>query len=89
LKGNVSEILDLKGIVSEILDLKGIVSEILTFMGRWQCSIHDGSLKSFAFVPMKYKSMLMSVHKKCQPNRSDRLAGNTQHVYIRMACFII
>jgi len=34
----------------------------------------------------------MSVHKKCQPNRSSRLASYTQHIYnihIRMSCFII
>ena len=31
----------------------------------------------------------MSVHKKCQSIRSSRLAGYTQHIYIRMSCFII
>ena len=31
----------------------------------------------------------MSVHKKIQPNRCSRLAGYTQHIYIRMSCFII
>ena len=31
----------------------------------------------------------MSAHKKIQPNRSSRLAGYTQHIYIRMSCFII
>jgi len=27
--------------------------------------------------------------KKCYPNRSSRLAGYTQHIYMRMSCFII
>ena len=32
----------------------------------------------------------MSVHKKIQLNRSSRLVGDTQHIYIvRMSCFII
>ena len=30
----------------------------------------------------------LSVHKKCQPNRSSRLAGYRQHIYIRMSCLI-
>ena len=31
----------------------------------------------------------ISVHKKFQPNRASRLAGVTQHKFIRMSCFII
>ena len=31
----------------------------------------------------------VSIHTKCQPNRCRRLAGYTQHIYIRMSCFIM
>ena len=29
----------------------------------------------------------ISVHKKFQPNRSSRLAGNTQRMYLRIVLF--
>ena len=35
------------------------------------------------------KNLKKSVHKKFQPNQSSLLAGYTQHIYIRMSCFII
>ena len=43
-------------------------------------------LKNFRFFQPMTQSP-MSVHKQIQPNRSSRLAGYTQHIYIRMSCF--
>ena len=41
------------------------------------------------FSPYNTPRPPLSVHKKFQPNRSSRLAGYMQHIYIRMSCFII
>ena len=43
-------------------------------------------LKLFLFFSLKHPRPSISVHKKCQPNWSSRLAGYTQHLYINLAC---
>ena len=47
------------------------------------------SKKKFVFLAYDTPRPPMSIHKKFQPNPCRRLAGYTQHLYLRMSCFII
>ena len=44
--------------------------------------------KKNRFLVYQHPRLSMSVHKKCQPNRSSRLAGYRQHIYTNVLFYV-